>query len=268
MWGAIIGDLAGSIYEFGQIKNIKHIDIKEIIPDNAFFSDDTILTIAILDAILHDKNYEGYLRMYGNRYLDYRPDYEPYFRSSFSPGFIEWLKGEEQGKSIGNGAMMRVSPIGLMFDNEMQVISNSKLATIPSHNSIESIECAKIISLIIFYAKQGMTKEEIIRRLNLNIEYKPFERFNSTCSQTIGNCLYAIFTSNSFEESIKNVISYGGDTDTNGCIVGAMAEAFYNIDDDLIKKAKEKIPQQFIDVLEKGYRQRRILRNKSEDYER
>ena len=83
MYGAIIGDLAGSIYEFEQVNNIHTINIDKIIDDKCFYSDDTILTIAILDAILHDKNYDAYLRKYIAEYENYKPDFKPYFKSSF-----------------------------------------------------------------------------------------------------------------------------------------------------------------------------------------
>ena len=265
MWGAVIGDLAGSIYEYDQIKSVKNIEIKEIIPENSFYSDDTILTIAILDAIINDKDYEKYLKLYGNKYALYKPDIKPYFKTSFSPGFTKWAKGEGEGKSSGNGAMMRIAPVGYMFEKEKEVIKNSRLATIPSHNTEEAINCAEKIALIIHYAKKGLNKEEIINKLNIELKYKPFESFNYTCSQTIDNCLYALFTSNSFEESIKKVISYGGDTDTNSCIVGSMAEVMYGIDKQLIEQAKQKIPKEFAHILEKAYK---IKRQEENDYER
>lgn len=263
MWGAIIGDLAGSIYEYEQIKNVKPVKNKEIIPENAFYSDDTILTIAILDAIEHDKNYEKYLKIYGNKYSEFKPDIKPYFDKVFSPGFIKWCKGEKEGISSGNGAMMRISPVGYMFNSEKEVRQNSKLATIPSHNSKEAIEAAEKVALIIYYARKGFSKNQIINKLNIELKYKPFEKFNYTCSTTIDNCLYALFTSNSFEESINKVISYGGDTDTNACIVGSMAEALYGINPELIKKAKEKLPKEFIEVLDSAYKLK-----KQEDLER
>lgn len=257
MWGAVIGDLAGSIYEYEQIESVKKVNSEEIIPENSFFSDDTILTIAILDAIEHDRDYERYLKLYGKKYSMYKPDFEPYFKTSFSPGFIKWVNGEKEGISTGNGAMMRISPVGYMFENEDEVRKNSRLATIPSHNSEEAIKCAETIALIIFYARKGLNKEEIIKKLNIKLQFRPFETFNYTCSQTIDNCLYALFNSNSFEQSINKVISYGGDTDTNACIVGSMAEVMYGIDGVLIDKAKSKLPKNFIDVLEKAYKDKK-----------
>lgn len=254
MWGAIIGDLAGSIYEYEQIKGVKKVESKEIISDNAFYSDDTILTIAVLDAIMHDKDYTKYLKLYGNKYSTFKPNVEPYFEKVFSPGFIKWCEGKKQGVSTGNGAMMRISPVGFMFNTEKDVRQNSKLVTIPSHNSKEAIDAAEKVALIIYYARKGFSKNQIIKKLDIELKYKPFEKFNYTCSTTIDNCLYALFTSNSFEESINKVISYGGDTDTNACIVGSMAEALYGINPELITKAKNKLPKEFIEVLDSAYK--------------
>lgn len=254
MYGAIIGDLAGSIYEYSQIKKVTSIKNDKIINDNSFFSDDTILTIAILDAILNDKDYEKYLRMYGNDYLSYKPNYNPYFKTSFSPSFIKWLNNKEQGFSAGNGAMMRISPVGYLFNSEKEVIENSTLATIPSHNSKEAIYYANLIALIIFYSRNGMSKIDILKELKLNLKYTPFTKFNSTCTETIDNCLYAAFTSDNFEESINKVLSYGGDTDTNACIVGSIAESLYGIPDNLINLAQTKIPNNFVKKLELGYK--------------
>lgn len=255
MYGAIIGDLAGSIYEYNQIKKVSTIKVNNIIEENSFYSDDTILTIAILDSMLTDKNFQKSLKEYGLKYLNYIPGYKPYFKTSFSPGFIKWLNQEEEGRSTGNGAMMRISAVGYLSNSLEEVEEYAKLATKPSHNTKEAIECATTIAKIIFLANHNYSKEQIIMQLNLNFNYKPFVKFNSTCQETIDNCLYATFTSNTFEEAIATVISYGGDTDTNACIVGSMAEALYGIPQNLINQALPKLPPKFVDILESGYTQ-------------
>ena len=254
MWGSIIGDLAGSVYEYSQIKEVSPIVVDELIKEDSFYSDDTILTIAVLDAILNDRDYNKYLREYGKRFISYRPDVTPYFKTSFSPGFIKWLKSDEVGLSMGNGAMMRIAPVGFMFDDLEIVREESEKATSPSHNNSESIKCAQVVASIIYLARNGYSKNEIIDLLDLNISFKPFAKFNYTCGDTIGNCLYAVFSTDSFESALREVISYGGDTDTNACIVGGMAEAFYGVDQSLIDMAKEKIPKKFVKVLEKAYK--------------
>ena len=254
MYGNIIGDLAGSIYEYGQIKKVSNINVTELIPDNAFISDDTILTIAILDAIINNRSYESKLREYCLKYENYvKPDL-PYFESSFSPGFIKWAHSNTEGLSSGNGAMMRIAPVGFMFDSIEEVEKHAKEATIPSHNSASAIASATLIAKIIFLARKGLSKEEIIDKLNIKLYEKEIKKFNYTCSDTIDICLYSLFTTNSFEDAIKKVISYGGDTDTNACIVGGMAEAFYGVKDEYIEVVDKKIPEEFKKVLKKAYK--------------
>jgi len=253
MWGAIIGDLAGSIYEFSQVKQVSKIKVDKLIEENSFYSDDTLLTICILEAILKDLNYEYNLKKYVNFFRGYRVDFSPYFKNPFSPGFIKWANSDYSGTSIGNGAMMRISPVGYLFDTEKEVIENARLVTIPSHNSEEAINSATIVAMIIYLSRCGYPKEEIIQKLRLDFKYSPFPKFNTTCHETIDNCLYALFTSSNFEEALKKVISYGGDTDTNACIVGSMAEALYGIDNTLIDEARTKMPNYFNKLLDEGY---------------
>ena len=262
MYGAIIGDVAGSIYEYNQVKEVSEVNIKELIPNNSFYSDDTILTIAILDCILNNGNYEDYLKEYINEYKNYRPEFKPYFKTPFSPGTTKWATTTNDiGTSKGNGAMMRISPVGYLFNTEEEVIYNATMATIPSHNTKEAIDSATLVALIIFYARKGLNKEEIIEKLNIKYQYKKFKKFNLTCNETIDNCLYALFTSNNYEEAIKKVISYGGDTDTNACITASMAEALYGLDESLILTIQEKLPKQFVKKLELGYSQIKNIKN-------
>ena len=253
MWGAIIGDLAGSIYEYDQTKKVTPVNINNLIEKSSFYSDDTILTIAILDAFLNDKNYEKYLKEYAIKFLNYKPNHQPYFQRPFSPGFVKWATSNLEGKSNGNGAMMRISPIGYLSSTEEELITNATLATICSHNTDEAITSATTIAKFIYLAKKGYSKEDIFEKLNIKPKYIPFDKFNMTCNATIDNCLYAISVTNSFEEAIRLIISFGGDTDTNACIVGTIAEALYGIDKSLIEQAKEKIPVEFTDKLEQGY---------------
>ena len=249
MYGSIYGDLAGSIYEFEQLKEIKSIDNGGYLSNKSFFSDDTILTVAVCDAIKSDLDYDKYLRKYIIDYMDYKPDFHPYFRSSFSPNLIKWAKSDLEGHSQGNGAMMRISPVGFLFDSEDEVIENAKLATIPSHNSEEAIDSATKIALIIFYLRKGYSKEEVFNMLDINVKYTPFKKFNTTCSETIDNCLYAFYCSNSFIDAMQKTLLIGGDTDTNCAIVGGMAEACYGMDNSLIQDVNKKIPTKFVKVL-------------------
>lgn len=254
MLGAIYGDKAGSIYEYEQTKNIKPIKRDKLILENSFYSDDTIETIAVMDAIINKKDYEKTLKEYILAYENYKPNYSPYFKTAFSPNTIKWANGIKDNNSVGNGALMRISPVGYLFNTEEEVIKNSFLVTKTSHNSKSAIESAKIIALMIFYFRKGLTKEEIYKKLNLEIKYIPFKKFNTACDETIGNCLYVIYNSNSFEDAIRKTLLLGGDTDTNACIVGSVAEAIYGMNKQEEEDAIKGLPNDFIKILKKVYK--------------
>ncbi len=259
MWGAVIGDIAGSIYEYAQHKKVSPVNVDEIIPKAGYYSDDTILTMAIYDAILNGNcNYEKYLRDYGRRFMNYWPNTGNLAiqvpRGAFSQGFTAWVNGQSDGRSAGNGAIMRISGVGKLFDTETDVKENALLATTPSHNTRGAVECAQIVALVIFYGRMGMKPIWIRHRLNLmSLEYRPFKHFNRTCYETLNNCLYALFSSCNFEDAIRLVLSYGGDTDTNAAIVGAMAEAFWGVPEYLVRQARKKIPKEFSNLLDQAY---------------
>ena len=254
MLGAIYGDKAGSIYEFEQLKGIKSINPEILIFSNSFYSDDTIETIAVADAIINNKNYENTLREYILKNIEYKPNFKPYFKTSFSLGTIKWAKGVGKNDSIGNGAMMRISPVGYLFDKEKDVVKNAELVTIPSHNSKEAIESATIIALMIYYFRNGLSKEDVFCKLNLLIKYKPFEKFNTTCKETLNNCLYVLYNSNSFEDAIRKTLLMGGDTDTNCAIVGSVAEFMYGMNKQQKEQAIYGLPNEYINILKKAYK--------------
>ena len=252
MWGAIIGDIIGSIYEYEQFKNTHRLEVEPIIKDECIYTDDTILTIAILDSYLNNKDYKQILIEYVNRFKDVK---HPGFPNPFSKSFIDWANGCSKygNESIGNGAMMRISSIPYLVDDYERMREEVIKATSTSHNTKEAIDCALIISDIIYSSLHGITREELIERYNEYIYYKEFTRFNSTCYSTLNNCLYALFNNNSYVDSVGKVLSYGGDTDTNSCIVGSMAEAMYGVPRELINQARVKLPDDFNSLLDKAY---------------
>ena len=257
MWGAVIGDLTGSAYEFEQIKKVSPVNVAELITKDSFFTDDTILTIAIYDAILNGGcDYEAALKRYGHEW-QFRMPPNPRGTSPhpvFGSGFMDYLNGVSEGKSIGNGAMMRISGVGKMFNKLEDVMVNARLATIPSHNAESAIKNAQIVAQVIFFARMGERKQWICDRLGFGTTYfKPFEKFNKTCDETINNCMFALFESDNFEEAIRKVLSYGGDTDTNCAIVGAMAEALYGVPEFFVRQARNKLPRSFVEILAKAY---------------
>lgn len=272
MLGAIIGDLAGSKDEYIEFRDslVKTINLKrrlerlhkeELIDDDSFYSDDTILTIAILDAIVNNESYERKLKEYGLKYKNKTPKNIDYFNYMFSLGFIKWCQGNKQGNSIGNGSAMRISAVGYLFDDEEKILKEARLATIPSHNSKEAIDAASAVALSICWARKKLLKEEIkgiiTSRFNYNLDYDLDELrktylFDGTY-KSIPLCIYIALSSNSFEESIRRAISLGGDTDTIACITGSISEALFGIPDKYINEIYDKLPDEFVKILKLGY---------------
>ncbi|MCI9585585.1 MAG: hypothetical protein HFH45_03010 [Bacilli bacterium] len=280
MYGAIIGDLAGSIYEYDEmldsrlgIRNIgrrKEILTKEnIIDADSFYSDDTILTMAILESILEDTSYFESLKKYGLEYKDFIPTDKPYFKNMFSPNFIKWCMGLKDGDSYGNGAAMRISPIGYLFDDEEMIRQQVRLATTPSHNTFEAIIGAEEVAMVIYMARLGYSINEIKVFVQANYGHSLYlelyklihqNSFNCSCEYSVKLAIFALFASNSFEEVIRNAVSFGGDTDTIACIAGSMAEAIYGVPTDLKEAAVRKLPDNFNDLLDKGYSKVKTLK--------
>lgn len=273
MYGAIIGDLAGSMYEYLEYidseKGIINLEARklilnkpDLIDDRSFYSDDTILTIAILDGLLNNKSYTKVLKEYGLKYKLAVPKSVPYFKYMFSPGFISWCEGRKKGNSYGNGAAMRISPIGYLFDDKKLICNEVIKSTRPSHNTAQAINGAEAVALTIYMARKNINpdliKEYIVNRYGFDLNYD-FDNllctntFNSSCEETVKQSLYLLFSSDSFKEAVQKAISIGGDTDTTASITGSMAEALFGIPNDLIKQANEFLPLEFKANLVRGY---------------
>ena len=277
MLGAIIGDVAGSYYEVLEIKyykdnkmprpyeeRIKVLDRNvELFTNDSSVTDDSILTCSIYDAIVNgDCCYEEYLRKYGKREIELGLD--QYGRSRFGKGFVDWLNGNYQGESYGNGASMRISPVGYLFDSLEEVKKQSRLATIPSHNNEEAIKGAECVAVSIYLLRNGYDKELLKKYIeknyyNLNYDLETLQRtyvFSSKTLNSIPQALYVFLISNSFEDSIRKAISIGGDTDTIACIVGSLSEAYYGIDDTMKEKVKPYLRDYMLDIF--SYNEKRV----------
>lgn len=269
MLGAIIGDVVGSYYEVLEVKEIKngHRSYEErikildqntpLFTNNSSVTDDSILTFAIYKAIKENKPYEEMLKYYAKEEIDLGKDM--YGRSRFGKGFVEWVNGNTQGTSYGNGASMRISPVGYLFDTLEEVKQETYKATIPSHNHEESILCAEAVSTSIFLLRNGMSKEELKEYIEknyfkLDYDLEDLRRNYKFSSKSINSVPQAIFTfleSNSFEETIRNAISIGGDTDTIACIAGSLAESYYGIPEDLLEQVKPYLKDYMKELLDK-----------------
>ncbi|MDD4110714.1 MAG: ADP-ribosylglycohydrolase family protein [Clostridia bacterium] len=265
-----IGDVGGSSPEVDEINAFKKqgkISYEERIKimdkdfplfnENSSCTDDSILTCAIADALLYDKNYEKYLRKYGLREMNLGVDI--YGRSKFGSGFVAWLKGEKKGDSYGNGASMRVSPVGYYFNTLEEVLENAELASLPSHNNPDAIKCAQAVAGSVYLARKKKSKEEIkdfvenILEMKLDFDLENLRhsyKFTSEAINSVPQAIYCFIISKDFEQCLRTSISIGGDTDTIACISTAIAEAYYsNIPEGLKNKALKYIP----DYMKKVY---------------
>ena len=276
MLGAIIGDRVGTEYEYPEFldagKGIINIERrkeiltkKELITDKGIFSDDTVLTMAILEAILYGKSYEETLRKYGREYAYKKVEKEDFFKGYFSPLFTSWAtdREEKQGHSMGNGAAMRVSPIAFLYMNLSKVEEEAEKATIPSHNTKEAIKAAKCFAGSIFLAKKYRDKNKVIEYVTSNYGYNidyDLERlretnvFDSFAESTVPQAISIFLQSENFEDAIRKAVSIGGDTDTIGNMVGALAEAYYGVPTDLRIQIMDLLPENFRELILQAYK--------------
>ncbi|NLC48141.1 MAG: hypothetical protein GX758_02105 [Tenericutes bacterium] len=273
MYGAIIGDMSGSLFEYSEfvdsmnkVINLKRrmeiLSKKSLIDKESFFSDDTILTIAVLDALLTNKSFEPVLKRYILFYSDYKPKIEKYFKHPFSPNTMKWAKSNIIANSIGNGSAMRVSPVGYLCNSKEEVLEKAKLSAIPTHNSESGIKGAQAVAYSIFLAREGYKNSEIESQISDKFKYnldlnldnlRKTNTFSSICDIVVPQSIYCALSSSTFDESIRKAISIGGDTDTIACITGSIAEALYKVDRELVDIVDEHIPSDFQKKLKIGY---------------
>lgn len=235
MLGAITGDIIGSIYEF---KNIKTTDFP-LFSENCGFTDDTVLTVALAEAILTEADYGELMRSYYNRYPD----------AGYGWRFQQWAKGAGQGpyNSFGNGAAMRISPVGWACNSLEQVLVKAEQFTAITHNHPEGIKGGQVTASAVYLARTGAGKDAIRQYITDNFQYdlsrtcnqiRPDYKFDSSCQGSVPQAITAFLESDSFENAIRLAISLGGDSDTLACITGSIAEAFYGgVPDDIASKA-------------------------------
>lgn len=229
--GAIAGDVIGSIYEFHPTKDY---NFPLLVPQMEI-TDDSIMTIAVADWILHSKSLShdeliGRLRYWGHKYR--------YPMGAYGSGFAAWLDNPNPKPygSFGNGSAMRVSACGFAFDSIEQTMNMAKRSAEVTHNHLEGIIGAWATSVAIYLARTGHTKEQIRAQISHDFGYdlnhtcdeiRPGYSFQGSCQETVPQALIAFFDSHSYEDAIRLTVSLGGDADTMGAITGAVAAAFY-----------------------------------------
>jgi len=248
MLGAITGDIIGSAFEHFPIKTIDF----PLFSSRSSFTDDTVLTVAVADAILANKNYVDALKTYARSY--------PY--AGYGMSFFQWVHSSDSLPyySWGNGSAMRVSPVGFAFGSAEDVLREAGKSAAVTHNHPEGIKGAQATALAIFLARSGSAKpairQEISKRFSYDLdrtldEIRPGYRFDVSCQGSVPEALIAFLESHDYEDAVRKGISLGGDSDTIACITGGIAQAFYKeIDPEIIAEARRRLPEAFLTVID------------------
>ena len=272
MLGAMIGDIAGSKYEFN---NTFDYDF-EMFGEGCDFTDDTICTVAIADAILNGRSYQESLLDWCRRY--------PSPKGAYGGRFAGWIRSldPQPYNSFGKGSAMRVSPVAWLFDDLPQVLEEAEKTALPTHNHPEGSKGAKAVAHAIWYfrkskfsevskdseneetkglknenAKASKNEKETMQGFmsiarsyyeDFDTRVYPKGKFDETCMDAVPLSFYLLSQASSFEDAIRLAISHGGDSDTIGAIVGSIAEARFGIPQEMKEKALSYLPDDMKDI--------------------
>ena len=251
MIGAIIGDIVGSRFEFNNTRDGNFA----LFSPECSFTDDTICTVAIADAILRGEDYRTSILRWCRKY--------PNPMGAYGASFALWLNSPDPQpyNSFGNGAAMRVSPVAWACRSMAEVIREATETARISHDHIEGIIGAVSVAELIYWLKKATCKNlKIINIESVAIRYygedweshlPPRGKFDETCQGCVPLAFHIIGQSNSFEDAIRKAILYGGDSDTLGAIVGSLAEAYFVVDPAMIQTAMSYLPEDMQNVIRK-----------------
>jgi ADP-ribosylglycohydrolase len=247
--GAIAGDVIGSVYEYDAPKSTEF----QLFTPSSDFTDDSVLTLAVADALINKRRYGECIREY-SRANPHR---------GYGGFFKQWIASEDPKpyNSFGNGSAMRVSPIGWAFSSIKDVLREAKASASVTHNHPEGIKGAQAVALAIFLARSGAKKEDIRADITRRFQYdlsptlddiRPKYRFDETCQKTVPPAIIAFVESNDYEDAVRKAISLGGDADTLAAITGSIAEAFYGgVPEEIVVEVKKRFPEELWKVVEK-----------------
>lgn len=253
MLGAIIGDIVGSRFEFGPPPQAGF----ELFTPDCGYTDDTICTIAIADAIMNHRDYGESLVDWCTRYPDPM--------GSYGGMFHQWLLSDDYKPygSYGNGSAMRVSPVGWLFNDIDTVMLEARRSAEVSHNHEEGIRGAECTATLIYWLRTvRITKAEVEHSVRKKFGYElpslrdvmrigSLGHFDGTCQETVPAAIRCFLDSESFEDTVRKAVLADGDTDTKAAIAGSIAEAYYEIPDEIIDKALGYLPKDMLEVVTK-----------------
>jgi ADP-ribosylglycohydrolase len=249
MLGAIAGDIIGSVWEESGEKRYDF----PLFDKASRFTDETVMTVAVAHALLEDRDYATVMREYGHRY--------PF--AGYGMHFARWLRDPEMGPygSYGNGAAMRVSPVGYAAHSVEAVLQEAARCAAPTHNHLEGVKGAQATALAVFLARSGAGKDEIRAGIAGRFGYdlartvaaiRPGYAPDVSAQRSVPESIIAFLDADSYEAAVRNAVSLGGDTDTMACIAGAIAEAWFgSVPEPIEREALNRLPAEFIQVIER-----------------
>lgn len=251
MLGAIVGDIVGSIYEFD---NHRSKDFPLFGP-GADFTDDTVCTVALADAVLRRADPARTLRAWCRRYPG----------RGYGGMFHRWIADETRGpyRSFGNGAAMRMSAVALLADDLAGALAHADRLTAITHDHPEGLTGARATVTAIWRARAGEPPAAIRGGIARDFGYdlsrsvddiRPTYRFDETCQRTVPEALTCALEATDFEDALRNAVSIGGDSDTIACIAGGVAEARFGIPPEIAEEGRNRLPEEMVAVVEQVYR--------------
>ena len=257
MYGAILGDIIGSPYEFDRGQKTKEFPL--FIPASCY-TDDSVMTIAVAEALLDTLGQDraarrnaviSSMQKWGRRYPD----------AGFGGRFYDWifLRNPHPYNSWGNGSAMRVSSAGWLFDTLEETREAAADTACVTHNHPEGIKGAEATASVIWAARNHWSKAEIKAYVEQEFypltktcdEIRPSYRFDVSCQGTVPQAITAFLEGTSFEDVIRTAVSLGGDCDTLTCIAGGMAEAMYDVPETLKAECRNRVEPDMRKVLER-----------------
>ena len=256
MYGALLGDIIGSPYEFDRGSKTKEFPLFN--PESQF-TDDSVMTIAIAEALMDTIGASDdairnavieSMHKWGWRYP----------HAGYGGMFSHWLEelDTEPYNSYGNGSAMRVSSAGWLYDSLSETRKVARITAEVTHNHPEGIKGAEAVASAIYLARNGKSKDEIkeyvVREFGYDLtrtcdEIRPTYYHIETCQQTVPEAITAFLEGGDFEDVIRTAVSLGGDCDTLTCIAGGIGEAFYGVPDHLKKECEKRLPADMREVL-------------------
>lgn len=258
MFGAILGDIIGSPFEFDRGDKTKDF---ELFTEGCSFTDDTVLSIAVADALMavgRDASEEEVRKAVTEKMQSWGKKY-PY--AGYGGRFRLWLAEEDPKPyfSYGNGSAMRVSPVGWLYDTLERTREVAAWTAEVSHDHPEGIKGAAVTAGSIFLARNGAAKEDIRKLaeqsgydMNRTLdEIRPSYHHMESCQETVPEAIIAFLEAEDFEDAIRNAVSLGGDTDTQGAITGSIAEAYFGIPEALKAECRNRVDRDMRKILDR-----------------